>query len=155
MSFDFSIDIDTSEMFKKLGEVETYREEVETAAVKTIDFISAETRKAMQKTLVMVRASWAITQGVLQAMGVSVSAQFRMIMSAVLGSVSMLMPVLTAQTMTPATMFQGFMGLMELTAAIAAMGVAESEFKQNEAAYFSAMRILNGVQALFGGMYFL
>ena len=142
-------------MFKKLGEVETYREEVETAAVKTIDFISAETRKAMQKTITMVRATWAITQGVLEAAGISVSSQFRMVMSAVLGSISMLMPILTAQTMTPATMFQGFMGLMELTAAIAALGVAESEFKQNEAAYFSAMRILNGVQALFGGMYFL
>ena len=122
---------------------------------KVIEFVSEKARKAMGKTITMIRATWAITQGVLQAAGIGVSAQFRMIMSAVLGGVSMLIPLLTAQTMTPATMLQGFLGLMELTAAIAAMGVAESEFKQNEAAYFASMRILNGVQALFGGMYFL
>ena len=141
------IEVDASQLIESM--------ELAKETDKVIEFVSEKARKAMGKTITMIRATWAITQGVLQAAGISVSAQFRMIMSAVLGGVSMLIPLLTAQTMTPATMLQGFLGLMELTAAIAAMGVAESEFRQNEAAYFAAMRILNGVQALFGGMYFL
>jgi len=141
------IEVDASQLIESM--------ELAKETDKVIEFVSEKARKAMGKTITMIRATWAITQGVLQAAGIGVSAQFRMIMSAVLGGVSMLIPLLTAQTMTPATMLQGFLGLMELTAAIAAMGVAESEFRQNEAAYFAAMRILNGVQALFGGMYFL
>jgi hypothetical protein len=141
-------------MLMALEQVEQKREEVEEKAVKTVAFVDKTSKGAYRRALTMARGVWQITETVLSAAGVSMSYQFKALMSAAFGTISVLIPLLTATALTPGMQWNAALGFAELGLALQALTQTQQQQEENENMMRAGMSILNSVQMMFrGGSY--
>ena len=118
----------------------------------TIDFVEKKSKKAYRAAIASARAAWQIAEGVIMAMGGSISTEFKAVISAGFGMIQILTPILTAQSVSGWMSLQGILGLVELMTAITALASAQSQQSTLESDMRGVLTILNGVQSYIGSM---
>ena len=102
----------------------------------------------------MVHAGWLATQGMVRAAGGTISTVFRSIVGTTLGTISILTPLLTAESLTPGMYLQGAMGLVSIGLATAALIAAQQDQKEFSDSLRGANMALHGMQSMIGLMNF-
>jgi hypothetical protein len=97
-----------------------------------------------------VHASWLATQGIVRAAGGTIETVFRTVVGTTLGAISMLVPLLTAEAVTPGMQIQAAMGLASIAVAVSAMVAAELEQRELSDQLRGANMALHGIQSLLG-----
>lgn len=121
-----TIDIDTYQLQRKLRDVEEQREQVEEAVKDTEE----SAMDSFNQVMTMARTAWVMTSNVVRASGGSIDALFRLVIQTALSGAQVLIPLLLAEEMTPATAIQGAIGLTNIVLMFAA--VAEAQKKHSE-----------------------
>lgn len=155
VDLDFKFQINAEELMKDLDQVDQQREQVEENTKRTISFVDRSTRQVYQSVLRMGRASWQIMDTVLSAMGITVDYTFRAIMSAAFGVAQVLIPIFTAESITPGMQVQAALGFLELGMAMAALGQSQQQQAESQQMYSASLSVINSIQMFVGRSHFL
>ena len=135
-----------------MGDVQEEAERTEAI----VEEVQDEAKKSFSQVLGIVHAGWLATQGVVRAMGGSISTVFRTLVGTGLGAIQTLQPILKAAlhgglaTMSPYMIAQASLGLLSMGAAISALVAYEAEEKEFSDALRGANMALHGVSAMLG-----
>ena len=138
--------LNADELLQELEKVEARADEAEekVEAVKEVAEIS------FSKVMSMVHAGWLVTQGMVRAAGGTISTVFRTVVGTTLGMISMLIPILTAESVTPGMQAQAALGFASIAMATAALAAAEAEEREFSDALRGANMALHGIQSMLG-----
>lgn len=148
MSEKITLDVDTSEAQRKLNEVEKKRQQVESAANKTVIEVDKKTTFAYQKVLGMARSAYLAGAAFVRATGTSVSYFFTSLISAGISAISLLTPILTAEEVTPGMQIQAAIGLINIGIATTALIAAQLQQGQIAQQLASANEGLHNIQTI-------
>lgn len=144
------MEINAEELFRELGEVKQEAEVVE----EIVEEVKQEAALTFSNVMGMVHAGWLATQGMVRAAGGSISTVFRTVVGSTLGAISVLIPLLTATSVTPGMYAQGVMGLASIALSVAALAAMEAQEKEFSDALRGANMALHGMQSMIGLMNF-
>ena len=146
--------INAEEVLRALEQVDAKIEETEEKAEEVIEKVEEAAIISYNQVLNMARSTWLMTQGIVRTAGGAISATFRMAVGTVLGAISMLLPIFTAEAVTPGMQVNAALGMISIGIAIAALAAAEQE--QNELALQlrGANMALHGIQSFIGAVNF-
>ncbi len=146
--------INAEEVLRALERVDAKIEETEEKAEEVIEKIDTATTASYNQVLSMARATWLMTQGLVRATGGAISATFRMAVGTVLGAISMLLPIFTAEAVTPGMQAQAALGMISIGIAAAALAAAQQEEKELALQFRGANMALHGIQSIIGVLNF-
>lgn len=90
------------------------------------------------------------TQGLIRAAGGSIETVFRTVIGTTLGAISLLVPILSAQAVTPGMQLQAAIGFASIGLAVSALVSAELDQREVSDALRGANMALHGIQSLLG-----
>ncbi len=146
--------INAEEVLRALEQVDAKIEETEEKAEEVIEKIDTSTTASYNQVLNMARSTWLMTQGIVRAAGGAISATFRMAVGATLGAISMLLPIFTAEAVTPGMQANAILGMISIATAIAALSAAQKEEQELALQFRGANMALHGIQSIIGVLNF-
>ncbi len=146
--------INAEEVLRALEKIDAKIEETEEKAEEVIEAVETAVTISYNQVLNMARATWLMTQGVVRAAGGAISATFRMAVGTALGAISVLIPIFTAEAVTPFMQAQAALGMISIGIAIAALAAAQQEEQELALQFRGANMALHGIQSIIGSLNF-
>ena len=140
------MEINAEDLLRELEAVEGRANEVEDI----VEEVKETARSSLTQVMGGVHAAWLATQGIVRATGGTIETVFRTVVGTTLGAISMLVPLLTAEAVTPGMQIQAAMGLASIGIAVSAMVAAELEQRELSDQLRGANMALHGIQSLIG-----
>ncbi len=143
----FGWTLDDDAMVQQLDELDARTKKVKS----DIEIAFREHQKTANQIMGGLRGMWGIAQGAYRAMGGTISMTTRLVVSAVMGAVQTLAPILAAGSATalitenPVLMAQSIMGMMEVGTSLTALAAFSTEQK-------GMSQQLRGVNMMFSSM---
>jgi len=143
MSENITLSVDTSAGEEALTALEKRIEEIVNKENTVIQTTEKAAKSSINRVISMARLGWSMIDQVFQAFGVQMSSQARLLIQSIFSTISILTPLLMAESVTPGMQAQAAFGFMELGAAVVAM--VQAQLGQAEASRQTA----EGARALY------
>jgi vacuolar-type H+-ATPase subunit H len=123
------INVDDSEVEEADQKVEDLKEKAE----KITEEVEEKASYSYNKVMLMARGAYMATAGLIRATGGTVSAIFRMAVSAAISAVAVFRPIIAAEAVTPGMQVQAAIGSANLL--LAMMAIASATKKRSEVSH--------------------
>ena len=155
MSEEIKLNVDTTEAVRKIDALEDKIEDAQDKLVKMTEAVENKARTSFMEVVGMAQSTWNVTMAVVRAAGGTIDVVFASLISSAVSSIAILVPLLTAESMTPAGIVQAGIGFTNIMLTQLAVLLAQSEKRIVGEQLSSIAMVLSSVNGLIGSMTFL
>ena len=147
-----NLKLNTQELRQELKQVNNEIDETNQKGAVVLKNVQKNVKLTRQQVVGLAQASWGVITGMLEAAGITISTQFKVLISSAFAAINILTPLLTAQAVTPGMQIQAALGFINLALAVASIGFAQAQEAELAAQLASGMQALNSVNGMIGMM---